>query len=308
MINMMKLSKSLLPTGLLCCAMAAVLAACSSEDALTPDFKNPSENFMPAADDQSAEAQLRRQFFGETGSYLLFNDTIQRQLLGTDINGQQRYFIETVDLTYSVGQSGTMNSTYSFTLLETQEQRQTVTDFLRQYVLPHLTGRLRPYSWLLCNVINSYANSYSAPSKPYSVSNQRCIAVAGNFLIQRERTDAQKEQLAQRILNGVVGQLAANNSSAFSEFFKFSASYYSIDYSRLGYDSRPSQTDLYRLGFLSSTSISSFPSMTTDLGVYALLVIQNTDEQLAARYGSYPIILEKAAVVRRVMTDLGFVF
>ena len=303
----MKIVKHLLCASCLYCA-TTVLTACGSEDALTPDFKNPSANFMPATDDQSAEAQLRRQFFSQTGSYLLFNDTIQRQLLGTDINGQQRYFIETVDLTYSVGQSGTMNSTYSFTLLQTQEQKQQVTAFLQQYVLPHLTGRLRPYSWFLCNVINSYSDNASAPSKPYSAGNQRCIAVAGNFLILRERTETQQQQYAQRILNGVVGQLAANNSSAFGEFYKFSAAYYSVDYSKLGYDSRPSQADLYRLGFLSSTSISSFPSMNTDLGVYALLVIQYTDEQLAKQYSSYPIILEKTAVVRRIMKELGYVF
>ena len=48
--------------------------------------------------------------------------------------------------------------------------------------------------------------------------------------------------------------------------------------------------------------------MSTDLGSYALLVIQKTDEELQATYGSYPIILEKAAVVRQVIVELGYVF
>ena len=288
--------------------MAAAFIGCGKEDALDADFKNPSANFMPDENDQSEEAQLRRQFFNETGSYLLFNDTIQRQYLGTDINGNDRYFIETVDLTYSVGQSGTMNSYYSYTLLQTLEQKQLVTEFVRTYILNHLTGKLRPYSWFLCNVISSYKDSYSTPSKPYSASNQRCIVVAGNFLIQRDRTDAQKLQYAQRVLNGVVGQLVVNNSSAFSEFYKYSANYYSADYSRFGYDGRPSQTELYSMGFLSSTGTFAFPSMSTDLSVYALMVIQYTDEQLQQQYGDYPIILEKAAVVRRVMQELGYVF
>lgn len=289
-------------------SLAIVFVGCGKEDALEADFKNPSANFMPDDNDQSEEAQLRRQFFKETGSYLLFNDTIQRELLGVDINGKERYFIETIDLNYAVGQTGTTNAYYNFTLLQTQEQKQLVTDFVRTYVLNHLTGKLRPYSWFLCNVINSYKDNYSAPSKPYSATNQRCIAVAGNYLIQRDRTDDQKKQYAQRVLNGVVGQLVTNNSSAFEEFFKYSANYYSADYSRFGYDGRPSQTELYRLGFLSSTSISAFPSMSTDLGVYALQVIQYTDEQLQQQYGNYPVIIEKAAVVRRVMTELGYVF
>ena len=289
-------------------SLAIVFVGCGKEDALEADFKNPSANFMPDENDQSEEAQLRRQFFKETGSYLLFNDTIQRELLGVDINGKERYFIETIDLNYAVGQTGTTNAYYNFTLLQTQEQKQLVTDFVRTYVLNHLTGKLRPYSWFLCNVINSYKDNYSAPSKPYSATNQRCIAVAGNYLIQRDRTDDQKKQYAQRVLNGVVGQLVTNNSSAFEEFFKYSANYYSADYSRFGYDGRPSQTELYRLGFLSSTSILAFPSMSTDLGVYALQVIQYTDEQLQQQYGNYPVIIEKAAVVRRVMTELGYVF
>ena len=305
---------SLPALGRLCCGVAAALAlltalaACSGEDALEPSFSNPSLNFQPAADDQSAEAQLRRQFQSETGTYLLFNDTIQHQFLGNDINGQPRYFTETVDLTYAVGQSASVQMLYSYTYLQTIEQKQQMTDFLRQYILPHLTQSLKPYSWFVCNVITSRPNSYTAPSRPYAASNQRCVAIAANYLIQRERTDQQKQQYAQRILNAIVGQLAVNQSAAFSEFYKFSADYYSSDYSRHGYTGTPSTPELYKLGFLGSTAISSFPSMTTDLSTYALLVIQYTDEQLASQYANYPLVLQKAAIVRRVLISLGYVF
>jgi hypothetical protein len=300
--------KKLITISGLCLAAVVALASCSKEESPTPVYKNPSASFLPDGNDTSEEAQLRRTFFSETGSYLLFNDTIQRQVLGIDINGQERSFIETIDFTYNVGQSSSMNSFFRFTLLQTFEQKQMVTNFMNEYILPHLTGKLRPFSWFLCNVITSYSDSYSAPSKPYSVSCQRCIGVAGNYLILRDRTDTQKQQYAQRILNGIIGQLATNNSNAFGDFFKYSANYYSADYSRFGYTDRPSQADLYRMGFISSTGISSFPSMATDLGIYALLVIQYTDEQLTQQYGSYPIILDKATVVRRILTELGYVF
>jgi len=290
------------------CTLALALASCAKEDALTPDFSNPSDNFAPKADDQSPEAQLRRQFFSQTGCYLLFNDTIQHNLLGTDINGQPRYFTETVDLTYAVGQSASIMMKYSYTYLQTMEQKQQLTDFLQQYVLPHLTRKLRPYSWLLCSIINSYKDSYSSPSQPYAASNQRCVVVAGNYILQRERTDAQKTQYAKRILNAIVGQLASNQSSAFEEFFQYSADYYDKNYSALGFSGTPSTAELYQLGFLSSTAISSFPSMTTDLSTYALMVIQYSDEELAAMYANYPIILKKASVVRMVLIELGYVF
>ena len=285
-----------------------MLASCAKEDTPKVSFTLPSNYFAPASEDQGAEAQLRRQFFELTGCYLLFNDTLQHDSLGVDINGEPRYFTETLDLSYSVGQSNAVETFYRFTLLQTDEQKKAMTGFLQDYVLTHLTKQLRPYSFFVCDVINSYKNSYSSPTKPYSVSNQRCIAIAGNYLVQRERTDAQKEQYAQRILNGVIAQLATNNSAAFGDFFKFSAQYYSADYSKFGYAERPSATELYQLGFLSSTALSTFPSMSTDLGSYALLVIQKTDEELQATYGSYPIILEKAAVVRQVIVELGYVF
>ena len=66
------------------------LISCESEDALEPDYKNPSDYFQPAADDNSEEAQLRRKFFADHGSYLLFNDTLQNVYLGKDINGEDR--------------------------------------------------------------------------------------------------------------------------------------------------------------------------------------------------------------------------
>ena len=86
---------------------------------MEPDYKNPSDYFQPAADDNTEEAQLRRKFFADHGSYLLFNDTLQNVYLGKDINGDPRYFVETVDLTYTVGQTGygTSQSSYTFTYI-----------------------------------------------------------------------------------------------------------------------------------------------------------------------------------------------
>lgn len=289
----------------------AGLSACGGEDALEPDFKNPSADFMPAADDQSEEATLRRRFYTETGSHLLFNDTLQRTYLGTDINGDDRYFVELLDLAYAVGTSVTSGQSYTYTYLQTFEQKQMLTDFLQQYVLPHLTGSLRPYSWFVSDVITAYNQTSMGTvsvSRVYAASNQRCIAVAGNYLLLQNRTDAQKQTYAQRILNTVIGQLAMNCSDAFGDFYQYSADYYNTDYMRLGYDSKPSNQELLKLGFLSMPSATNFPSMVSDLNSYATLVAQNTEEQLNRTYAAYPIVLQKAALVRRILMSLGYVF
>ena len=287
-------------------AISVILLAACTEGELTADFKNPSDAFRPAEADTTAEAQLRRDFREATGCYLLFNDTIQRERLGTDINGDDRYFVELLDMTYSVGLSAYISTSYTYTLLETFAQKRDATDFLTDYILPHLTGSLRPYSWFLCNVITGWNDTNTSTGRPYAITNQRCIAVATNYLMQRERTDEQKETYAQRILNIIIGQLATNNSNAFADFYTFCADYYGREYIAFGFEERPTTAQLNAIGFLSSTSVSSFPSMSTDLNSFAVLAVQYTDEQLQQMYASYPIILRKAAVVRRVLEELGY--
>lgn len=284
------------------------LSACGSEDVLEADFRNPSDFFQPADEDQSEEAQLRRQFFNASGSYLLFNDTIQKTYLGTDINGSAVYSVETLDLTYSVGMSAYISTHYSYSYLSSLEQRRQVADFLMGYVLPHLTGSLKPYSWFACNQINSWTDTNKNVTHPFAALNQRCIAVSGNYIIQQARTDAQKHNYAQRILNVIIGQLATNQSEAFAEFYTISADYYNRDYNAMGYDDKPGTPQLYAIGFLSSTGFFSFPSATVDLSSYALLVLQYDETQLSSMYADYPLILQKAAIVRRVLIELGYVF
>ena len=74
------------------------LQSCS-EKALDADYKDVTTPFVPAADDHSEEAELRRSFNAEHGSYLLFNDTLQHVALGRDVNGNMQYFTELIDIT-----------------------------------------------------------------------------------------------------------------------------------------------------------------------------------------------------------------
>lgn len=84
-------------------AVIGMLAtSCSKDDDyLDVELSDPTDNFIPKADDDSETAQLRNQFKEETGSYLLFNDTIQHYLLGKDVNGELLYFNELLDVEYS---------------------------------------------------------------------------------------------------------------------------------------------------------------------------------------------------------------
>lgn len=290
-------------------AVAALLtlAACSSEDAPEVKFHHPGDSFMPAADDQSEEAQLRRQFFEETGSYLIFNDTLQHEFLGNDINGDPRYFTELVDLLYSVGQTATSVSSYTYTYLSTIEQKKKMVQFLKDYVLPHLSDRAKPFSWFVSDVITG-KNNMGEVMKPYALTNQRCVAIAANYMVLRERTASQSLAYAQRVLNAMASQIATNHEDEFADFYALSSDYYGRMYSSMGYDSTIGQAQLYELGFLAKSSVLTFPSTAQDLSAYSSAVIQYSDAELQSRYGKYELVMKKLAIMKAKLQDLGYKF
>ena len=73
--------------------------SCSSDEDTTPSLAD-ANGFAPADDDNSEEANLRRAFAKEVGSYLLFNDTLTKQQVSVDVNGKPVYKVETVDINY----------------------------------------------------------------------------------------------------------------------------------------------------------------------------------------------------------------
>ena len=128
------------------------LGSCSDDDVLSGETDPRSSYFMPDEQDTSAEAELRRQFFAKEGSYLLFNDTLRYEPLGVDRYGETQYLLEKLDLDYVIG--GVRSSKkYHFVFLNTDREKQDAVKFLQTYVLPHLSTRLRPYSWFVLKTL-----------------------------------------------------------------------------------------------------------------------------------------------------------
>lgn len=286
-------------------SLALSWSACQSEDTPEAIHENPSEYFSPKAEDQSEEALLRREFKTETGCYLLFNDTLRHNLLGTDINGDPQYFTETIDFGYDIGQSSASSATYKFTYLTTIDEKRQMVDFLKTYILRRLSNKMHPYSILLANVITGTDVNMGSVVRPYALANQRCFGIAANYLLQRPRTEAQKQAYAARLLVVTVNQQAANNPAAFESFYAYSSRYYSQSLSAYG---MTASVETFRnAGFINASS-SNFPSAVPDLSAYVSETLQNTAEELQAKYGQYPVVMAKFAEVRRSLTALGYVF
>jgi hypothetical protein len=111
------------------------LSACGSEDALTPSNADVN-GFAPAASDNSATAQLRNAFYKETGSYLLFNDTLN----ATDTQGNPELF----DASYAMTGTGSVDSyNYKYSYITDVTEQQKFAEDVKTYLLNKL-GKANP--------------------------------------------------------------------------------------------------------------------------------------------------------------------
>lgn len=285
--------------------LMAGFASCSSEDDPTPLYHNPASFFMPADTAKDATSMLRREFKATNGSYLLFNDTLQVNYAGLDINGDPIYMCETIDVNYAVGQSLSSDK-YTYTYITTYEEQKKAVEYLEQYVLNHLSNQARPFSWMLSKVISGKLVS-GVVSKPYAVQGERCVCVALDYIFQRERTDAQKLNLSQRILSVLIQKIASDHPKQLADFYAISDGFYSISH---GFEDAERTAKLADLGFIGVGTAGNMyaPSQDTDMNQYALATITYTDEAFEKLWGQYPKVMRKFTIMKNVLSQVGYIY
>ena len=289
------------------CMAVMLMTACGEDDeTLGTEYQDPTNNFIPNPSANDDTSVLRREFKEKYGSYLLFTDTLQHYQIGIDVNGDSKYFTELLNILYAVGQSLPLTDTQKYTYFTDIEEQRKVVDYMDQYILNHITGKLRPFSWFLAKTIEVTDNQRRV-TRPFAACGQRTIVVSLGQALRL--SESGKKTLATRILNTIIGQLAQNNSDAFSEFFAISGVQYSRSMSVPEGTTR--EKYLFDNGFISpSTSNANlyFPSQKDDLQAYSLVVISYTDERIENTYGQYPLVMNKIKMMREVLTKLGYVF
>lgn len=280
------------------------MTSCGGDDELNIGYTDPTDNFSNAAGDTDESEPLRKTFFEEQGSYLLFNDTLQHRYLGKDPNGEDRYFTELLDIGYTVGTTTAYRKYYTYTYLSNQEQKEMAVDYLKRFILNHLSENLKPFAWLLVGKMES-KNAYGYPVTAYAASGQRAIVLACSQLPSL-KTDALKERLATRHLNVVLSNLANNNRNKLNEFTDYCSDLYGYTITVPAGMTRVQY--LRSRGFTGEGTSIGFPSREEDINMYATLVLNNSDEKIAQTYKDYPLVIERAAVYKRIMTELGYIF
>ena len=290
------------------CMAVMLMTACGEEDeTLGTEYQDPTVNFIPDPSATDATSVLRREFKEKYGSYLLFTDTLQHYQIGIDVNGDPKFFTEMLNILYSVGQSLPLtDKKQKYTYFTDIEEQRKVVDYMDQYILNHITGKLRPFSWFLAKTIE-VRNNLGDITRPFAACGQRTIVVSLGQALRL--SDAGKKTLATRILNTIIGQLSQNNSSYFTEFFAISGALYSRSMSVPEGTTRDKY--LMENGFITAGSSLPdfyFPSQKDDLQAYSLIAISYTDERIERTYGQYPLVMKKIQMVKDVLSQLGYVF
>ncbi len=274
--------------------VGSLFAACSSEDQLTPSYLDM--NTFAAGEQDSV---LRHDFYERVGSYLLFKDTLSREAIGTDKDGNTLYHYETVDIGYSL--TGLSKNQYSYKYLQTAGDKKAAAEFLENRIMSAMREDIRPYSVLAVEQTEEAVLKYGEWNKSNIdfFAGYRCMAISLKGIAQMNET--QEAQLAERLLAGIVTQkITSLGIRDLGAFYENSDKYYGElrrDY--------PEVKDEKDVGFLSSGSYL-FPNRQTDLNDYLKAYFSLTEEEFLQKYESYPVVCIKYNLLKNLIKQVGY--
>lgn len=288
-------------------------SSCSKEDSLEPTGAEKNY-FAPDENATDEESVLRRDFYQKNNCYLLFNDTLRHEELGANTDGVMQYFTETLDIAYVM--SSSTQYAYQYDYITSIDDKRNAVSFVENYLLNHLSVKLKPFSWLLVNHITGYSVSegvYTYQNEPLSVVGERATAVALEDISDMEEED--KIDLANSILTSLISnKITTQPASVLNSFTKYCSSLYG------GYSPTSPSTEeenmtlMNEAGFVTAhywdiyLIYGTYPSQAEDLSSFAKLVMTQSESEVNETYADYPIILEKYRVMKAIITNLGFVF
>ncbi len=280
---MKTMTKNIFLIGVVGCLM---LFSCQKEDELTPSGADI-DYFLPAEDDMSAEAELKREFFEENDVRLLFSDTIHVDEKDTIvINYDYNFTVNYTGLTYVVEKIADIDA------------QRTAADFVSEGVIKRLGLVPPPYSVLLTKDFGTVDMSWgyeiltpiaTQPSLKTTVIN------VGDILAKE---DWEKVELANSVLSQYLGeQLATNYTSELKDFFDVSAFIYDDIW-----NSYPTYTESDLInGFIDIPEYGF--TRKFDIKSYLFQMYTYSEEDFRAIYGSYDNIITKMETLNRILKD-----
>ena len=274
----------------------------------------------------AADQALQPQFFQKNGIYLLFNDTIYKEHVGTNPDGTPYYDYETANLSYIMtGYSDNYTEVFEFDYLQTDVDKQASTSFVQEKILPHLGGNLLPFSLLLVdkitfNVQNSGTYGQIQKQTPIVYAGFRCTAIVTNGVAAMSETA--QTSYCNEILKAIVNsKLSALPENTFDEFYSYSNAYYStyqmyaaaeaffVDHpTPMSIGLLDNGVSYYRWTPTGSLIMYNIAAKNYDLEDYTNAVFTYTDAEFEAKYGQYPICMRKFQLLKEIYSMLGIKF
>lgn len=296
--------------------LAGCFAACQDEDV------KPSgaiSSFLPPLDATDETSVLRREFFENTGCYLLFNDTLRHEYQGLDDYGNPYYETELLAMEWSID-GGTVSYVFTYNYIKDIEQQRQVSDFIINHLYPYAQS-IMPVAILAVNNINEY-DSYENPPEylesPLTYSNDRCSAINFSGLWTVEDEDAYAQDICAELLLGIWGGDASwyYSGGDAEGFFDVTPRYDGDD----KHDHYIEYTDefagteeeylarLYNVGFIVDTDNVYLPTFKEDIVSYIKACLTMTDEEFRAKYGEYDYVIAKYEFLKPLIEQTGIKF
>ena len=296
-----------------CHLLLVTLLSCEKEGTLEPS--NIHEDYFTISPDASDPVSvMRREFFERNGVHLLFNDTLCHEQRGYNRDGSPYWFTEIIDPAYGLTTSNTRN--YEYEYLPDEAAMQSGIDFTETYLLPRLGKKLRPYSILIVQKVSYLKETYDGQwysnvprVEPTYYNGSRCFVINMNKIGDTEaKRNTNCQKIFRDIINAKIGLLDAN---VMDEFYSISGAYHSKKLADFGLPYYPTIEELYPYGFIDpyyKYTYGWFSSKALDLSSFLTAFFANSEEEYRAKYGEYPLLIQKFEVMKKIASDMGFAF
>ncbi|HWK04674.1 MAG TPA: hypothetical protein VNS58_13635 [Puia sp.] len=187
-------------------------------------------------------------------------------------------------------------------------------NFIKDQILPSLSGKLKPYSMLLADSLYTFKSSYRGRVKvilnAYLGWNTVVIGNVGAIPgLGPDSLISYKKDVFKSIVTVPLNQ----DTNLLHNFYAVTAPYYGKyaygDGSIPGYIAyAPKET----YGALSDGTESSYyyqmPDQATDLSEFLDKVLTMSEQDFATQYAAYPLVLSKYGFLRAALIQIGFKF
>jgi hypothetical protein len=279
-------------------ASIMMLGSCAKEDGVTasPDL---GDAFARVDNPAVASEHQVYLFYKETGIPVLFSDTLRKQPL---VVYDPKYFITTRD------------SLLTLRLAFKEADRLEGIGFIQNQIYPHLGSKtIKPFSFLLTDSVYSFKGTGVNRTKvPYNTYLSFGSLIVGNIPRIKTMTTAQLVAFKAEILVGLTYNPMVN-SALLSEFYTVSANAYgktaygtveSTFYVPLA----PKTTYGLLLNGTEVPNASSYAigSKEADFKEYLSQMISLSPQEFSGKYGAFPLVMRKYALVDKALTTIGY--